>query len=66
MSYSRNLTEKLFWLIPNDIVKHLVQIDYDRDCTSENYVVCPYGKADDCAETGVVRTPVSAQSSTLE
>ena len=42
--------------IPNGNIKqHLVRNRlYDRACASPNCVVCPYGKAGDCAKSGVV------------
>ncbi|EYC19566.1 hypothetical protein Y032_0024g941 [Ancylostoma ceylanicum] len=42
--------------IPNDnIKKQLVRNRlYDKDCISEQCIVCPYGKVGDCAKVGVV------------
>ncbi|EYB87797.1 hypothetical protein Y032_0257g408 [Ancylostoma ceylanicum] len=42
--------------IPNDnIKKQLVRNRlYDRECTTEHCVICPYGKVGDCSKLGVV------------
>ena len=42
--------------IPNDnIKKQLVRNRlYDRECTTEQCIVCPYGRVGDCAKVGVV------------